>query len=80
MTSGSTRGSWKMKVHSLEEALVEVRRRYPFARAEGSTFDWSFFVGDAIVAEMKTNRRSKRSVWELVIFDEPKKEAWCDSE
>lgn len=61
-----------MIVTSLEEAIIEVRKLHPSARAEGSTFDWTFLVGDDIVAEMKTNRRSRKHEWKLVFFDPPK--------
>lgn len=61
-----------IKVTSVDEALAIVRQKHPNARAEGSTFDWSFWVGDAVVAEMRTNRRSKEHSWNLVIF--PQKE------
>jgi hypothetical protein len=61
-----------IKVYSLEEAVSKVRERYPTATAEGSTFDWCFFVGDLIVAEMKTNRRSREASWKLDIYPIPK--------
>ena len=61
-----------IKVFSLEEAVSLVRKSYPEAVPEGSTYDWSFWVGEEVVAEMKTNRRSKEYSWKLVIFETPR--------
>ena len=70
----------KTYVYSFGDALAKVREHYPSARAEGSTFDWSFLVGGDVVAEMATHRASKNGMWELVIFNNPKKDQWCDND
>jgi hypothetical protein len=58
---------------NFEDALAKVREYYPSARAEGSTFDWSFLVGGDVVAEMTTHRSERPDAWwELVIFNNPK--------
>lgn len=66
-----------MLVTNIDEALRLVRERYPTAFREGSTFDWSFWVGDTyrqrkVVAVAIMNRRAKLNKWELTIFDTPR--------
>ncbi len=59
-----------IKVFSLEEAVLKVREKYPSATAEGSTFDWSFWVSGKVVANMVTNRRSKKHEWMLTFVSD----------
>ena len=60
----------KMKVYSIEDALKEVRKVFPNATKQGSTFDWGFYVDGKLVAEAVCNRRVKRDEWTLTICRE----------
>ena len=60
-----------MIVTSIEEALVEVRKRYPTATIQGSTFDWSFWVDGKVVAIAEDFRKCRKPKWNLKIYDTP---------
>ncbi len=61
-----------MIITNIDEALKIVREKYPSAYREGSTFDWSFWVDNKLVATAIMNRRAKINKWELTIFDTPR--------
>jgi len=61
-----------MIITDIDEALRIVHERYPTAYREGSIFDWSFWVGDKVVATAIMNRCAKINKWELTIFDTPR--------
>ena len=60
-----------MKVESVDEALKIVRKKYPSATKEGSTFDWSFWVDGKVVAVATLRRRSLKMVYDLKVHDVP---------
>ena len=61
-----------MKCYSIDKALEIVRKKYPTATREGSTFDWSFWLDGELVATAIMYRRMKRDCWELIVFEKPR--------
>ena len=57
----------KIKVYDIKDALRLVREIHPTATMQGSTYDWSFYVNDLLVAIALCNRRVKRDEWMLTI-------------